>query len=78
MGLKVAFIYNLKRKTEGTVFPEDYYSEFDSKETIEAIANGLRTGGHEVFLVEADKGLLNWFQNNKVDIVFNIAEGLHG
>ncbi|OGX34639.1 MAG: hypothetical protein A3F87_00750 [Omnitrophica WOR_2 bacterium RIFCSPLOWO2_12_FULL_51_24] len=58
--------------------PDDYYSEFDSKETIEAIANGLRSGGNEVFLVEADKGLLNWFQNNKVDIVFNIAEGING
>ena len=78
MGLKVAFTYNLKRKTANTGLPDDYYSEFDSKETIEAIANGLRAGGNEVFLVEADKGLLNWFQNNKVDIVFNIAEGLSG
>jgi len=78
MGLKVAFTYNLKRKTDNTNLPDDYYSEFDSKETIEAIANGLRSGGNEVFLVEADKGLLNWFQNNKVDIVFNIAEGLNG
>lgn len=78
MGLKVAFTYNLKRKTGNTNLPDDYYSEFDSKETIEAIANGLRSGGKEVFLVEADKGLLNWFQNNKVDIVFNIAEGLNG
>lgn len=78
MGLKVALTYNLKRKTDNTGLPDDYYSEFDSKETIEAIANGLRSGGNEVFLVEADKGLLNWFQNNKADIVFNIAEGLNG
>lgn len=78
MGLKVAFTYNLKRKIGNTGLPEDYYSEFDSKETIEAIANGLRSGGNQVFLVEADKGLLNWFQDNKVDIVFNIAEGLNG
>jgi len=78
MGLKVAFTYNLKRKPGNRGLPDDYYSEFDSKETIEAIANGLRSGGNEVFLVEADKGLLNWFQNNKVDIVFNIAEGING
>ncbi|MFH0772122.1 MAG: D-alanine--D-alanine ligase [Candidatus Omnitrophota bacterium] len=78
MRLKVALTYNLKRKTEDAGLPEDYYSEFDSKETIEAIAASLRSGGNEVFLVEADKGLLNWFQNNKVDIVFNIAEGFHG
>jgi len=78
MGLKVALTYNLKRKIEDADLPDDYYSEFDSKETIEAIAGGLRSGGNEVFLVEADKGLLNWFLNNDVDIVFNIAEGLHG
>jgi len=78
MGLRTAVTYNLKRKTDNTGLPDDYYSEFDSKETIEAIAGGLRSGGNEVFLVEADKGLLNWFQNNKVDVVFNIAEGLNG
>ncbi|MDD4879176.1 MAG: ATP-grasp domain-containing protein [Candidatus Omnitrophica bacterium] len=78
MGLKVALTYNLKRKTDNTGLPDDFYSEFDSKETIKAIADGLRAGGKEVFLVEADKGLLNWFQNNKADIVFNIAEGLNG
>jgi D-alanine-D-alanine ligase len=78
MGLKVALTYNLKRKTDNTDLPDDYYSEFDSKETIEAVADGLRSGGNEVFLVEADKGLLNWFQGSKVDIVFNIAEGLNG
>lgn len=78
MGLKVALAYNLKRKIGDADLPDDYYSEFDSKETIEAIADGLRSGGNEVFLVEADNGLLDWFQNNSADIVFNIAEGLHG
>lgn len=78
MGLKVALTYNLKRKIDNADLPDDYYSEFDSKETIEAITDGLRCHGNEVFLVEADKGLLSWFLNNDVDIVFNIAEGLRG
>lgn len=78
MGFKVALTYNLKRKSGDSGLPDDFYSEFDSKETIEAIADGLRSGGNEVFPVEADKGLLSWFQNNKVDIVFNIAEGQSG
>lgn len=78
MGLKVALTYNLKRDIKNSDLPDDYYSEFDSEETIKTIANALRSGGHEIYLVEANKGLLNWFQNNKVDIVFNIAEGLHG
>lgn len=78
MGLRVALTYNLKREIGDAGLPDDYYSEFDSKETIEAIAEGLRAEGNDVFPVEADKGLLNWFQNNNVDIVFNIAEGLNG
>jgi D-alanine-D-alanine ligase len=78
MGLKIALTYNLKRKINDADLPDDYYSEFDSKETIEAIASGLRSGGNEVLLVEADKGMLSWFQNNEVDIVFNIAEGSRG
>lgn len=78
MGLKVALTYNLKREVKDRDLPHDYYSEFDSEETIKSIVDALRAGGHEVYLVEADKGLLNWLQNNRVDIVFNIAEGLHG
>ncbi len=78
MGLKVALTYNLKREIKERGLPDDYYSEFDSEETIKSIVDALRAGGNEVYLVEADKGILNWLQNNRVDIVFNIAEGLHG
>lgn len=75
--LKVALVYNLKRPKSGNE-PGDYFSEFDSQETIEAIASALRVGGHEIFLVEAEIKLLDWLKFNPVDIVFNIAEGLSG
>lgn len=58
--------------------PIDYYSEFDSPKTIEAIANALRAGGHEIYRVEADEDLPRWFLTHEVDLVFNIAEGTHG
>lgn len=75
--IKVALVYNLKRpKTKN--FSCDYFSEFDSTQTIEGIASGLRMGGHRVFLVEADEGLLDWLRSHRVDIVFNIAEGRNG
>lgn len=76
MGYKVALTYNLKRKDAS--LPEDYFSEFDSEETIQAMANALREKGNEVFLVEANEELLDWFRANEVDIVFNVAEGKNG
>ncbi len=58
--------------------PVDFYSEFDSPATIEAIAGALRAGGHTVHLVEADDELPRWFLTHAVDLVFNIAEGSCG
>jgi D-alanine-D-alanine ligase len=75
--LQVALVYNLKRsKNEDQ--PHDYFSEFDTQETVEAIAAALQLGGHQVFLVEADRMLLEWLRFNQIDIVFNIAEGFSG
>lgn len=76
--MKIALTYNIKREVKEEGLPADYYSEFDSEETIESIVGALRSCGHEVCLVEADRYLLNWLQNNKVDIIFNIAEGRAG
>lgn len=72
--LKIALTYNLKRKVENGL-PIDYFSEFDSPKTVEALASSLRELDNEVYLVEANSNMLRWFLENKVDIVFNIAEG---
>jgi len=72
--IKVALVYNLKKAKSKDV-PCDYFSEFDSRKTLEAIAQALSLGGHKVFLVEADQSLLDWLRANPVDIVFNVAEG---
>ena len=55
--------------------PRDYYAEYDSPQTISAIAEALRLLGLRVELVEADRQLLRWLQTHRVDLVFNIAEG---
>ncbi|MBN3038116.1 MAG: ATP-grasp domain-containing protein [Candidatus Omnitrophica bacterium] len=75
--LKVALIYNLKRKKNKDI-PADFYSEFDSQETVEAVAAALSSAGHKVFLAQADEKIFDWFKNNQVDIVFNMAEGISG
>lgn len=75
--MKVALTYNLKKKDETK--PQDYFSEFDSQETINAIATALTDKGHTVDLLEAEYlNLFSYFRKNKVDMVFNIAEGKSG
>lgn len=74
---KLALVYNLKR-AKNDAEAKDLLSEFDSQQTVEAIASALRLRGNEVFLVEADERLLDWLRANRVDIVFNIAEGFSG
>lgn len=75
--IKVALVHNLK-KSKSKDQPKDYFSEFDSAETVEAIASSLRLGGHQVFSVEANRDLFDNLRANSVDIVFNIAEGFSG
>jgi len=77
MSCRVAVTYNAKKKCTGEL-PIDYYSEFDSEKTINAIKDTLEDGGNEVVLVEVNYDLLDFFKNNHVDIVFNIAEGTCG
>lgn len=74
---KVALVYNLKR-AKNKEKSDDCFSEFDTRETVEAIAQALRLGGHELFLVEADKNLPDWLKAHPIDIVFNVAEGFRG
>jgi D-alanine-D-alanine ligase len=75
--MKIALTYNLKK--DDHTKPADYFSEFDSEETVNAIKDALRSHGHTVESVEADRpNLMDFFKHNRVDMVFNIAEGKHG
>ena len=72
--MKVALTYNLKEKDASK--PPDYFSEFDSEETVNAITNALREKGHMVYGVNVGKeDIFSYFRKNRVDLVFNIAEG---
>jgi len=75
--MKIALTYNLKKKD--ATKPLDYFSEFDSQETINAISCALRKRGHAVDLVDVEQlNLFSYFRKNRVDMVFNIAEGKCG
>ena len=75
--MKIALTFNLKEKD--STKPADYFSEFDSQDTIDQIVGAIKRGGHEVLPVNAGStNLFNYFRKNKVDLVFNIAEGKAG
>lgn len=74
----LALTYNLKPAVPPPGAPEDAYSEFDSAQTVAAIAAALRAHGHHVYPVEASEDLASWFRMHRVDLVFNIAEGTRG
>lgn len=75
--MKIALTYNLKEKDETK--PVNYFSEFDSQETINAIIRAIQKKGHNVCGVNVGReDLFSYFKNNRVDMVFNIAEGQCG
>ena len=75
--MKVALTYNLKKKDP--LKPADYFSEYDSEETINSVISALRNKGHSVEAIDVEyPALFSYFKKNRVDMVFNIAEGKHG
>jgi len=75
--MKIALTYNLKKNDNSK--PLDYFSEFDSEDTINAIAGALQNKGHSVDRIEAGHSdPFSYFRRNRVDMVFNIAEGKSG
>jgi D-alanine-D-alanine ligase len=57
---------------------DDAEAEYDPPETIDAIRVAIESLGHEVVPLEANSELPQRLAEAKVDIVFNIAEGLSG
>ncbi|MGE5197411.1 MAG: D-alanine--D-alanine ligase family protein [Deltaproteobacteria bacterium] len=75
--MNIALTCNLKE--HDATKPPDYFSEFDSRETVNAIIGALKIKGHSVDLVEASQiDLISYFRKKSIDMVFNIAEGKSG
>lgn len=78
--MNVAFTYNVKKSKPSTDLEKQSDLEFDLPVVIDGIESSLRELGHTVFRVEADEDAFLKLKKlkGKVDIVFNIAEGLWG
>lgn len=77
--MKIGFTYDCLEDYLSQGFDANDCAEFDSLETIDAIADTLRLLGHEVFKIGNVKQLINLIaKGDRWDIVFNIAEGIKG
>ena len=78
--MNIALAYNAKRNLPSRDLNKQVDLEFDSPAVIKSIEDALKSLGHQVFDVEADENafLRLGKLKGKIDIVFNIAEGLWG
>lgn len=77
--MHVALLANLKKNAPTWPdMPADRWDDLDSEETIEAIADALRAGGHRVTFLEGDITLAQTLPRVQPDICFNICEGHFG
>ena len=74
--LTVGIIYNLKKGLKASI--PDIEAELDNIDTVHAIQSALESKRHKTVLIEADEVLPDKLRNNRIDIAFNIAEGLNG
>lgn len=75
--MKIGITYDLKEAVPvGQNEPEDTLEEYDSLETIDGLAAALSATGASVVRLGGGKEFLRNILSERVDIVFNISEGL--
>ena len=77
--MRVGFTYDLRSDYLAEGYGMEETAEFDSAATIDAIAAALTSLGHEVDRIGNIRHLARRLvAGDRFDLVFNIAEGLHG
>jgi D-alanine-D-alanine ligase len=73
--MRIGLSYDLKAAVDERRAVEDALEEYDSPETVAIIAAALESGGRQVVRLGGGTQFLDSVRREKVDIVFNIAEG---
>ncbi|MDZ7318011.1 MAG: D-alanine--D-alanine ligase [candidate division KSB1 bacterium] len=86
--MKIAVVYSSKEgllqeyqkyhRQSAKEIPADFFAEGDSFETIHAVMDAVRWGGHEVVGLEGNDQVASELENSRPDLVFNMTEGLFG
>src|SRR5213595_80616 len=72
--MRIGLTYNLKPADAAG----DQFEEFDSVETVEALEGALRARGHTTLRLGWGQEMLSILDRERVDGVFNFAEGIGG
>jgi len=74
--MRIGLSYDLKEtRTIQQASCDDAFEEYDSLETVELIAADLEAEGHTVTMLGGGREFLDRILHERVDFVFNIAEG---
>src|SRR4051794_24751571 len=74
--MRIGITYDLKSAQPlAPDLPDDFEEEFDSPVTVDAIAEVLRSLGHDVVLLGNGRDMLTRLLAHPPDLVFNFAEG---
>src|SRR5262245_54429178 len=74
--MKIGIAFDLKDDTPPAPgLPDDWQEEFDSPETVAAIAAAIRANGHDVVELGDGRPFVERLLADPPDLVFNIAEG---
>lgn len=73
--MRIGLAYDLKEAIIGQAHRDDALEEYDSSGTVELIAVSLEAGGHTLVMLAGGREFLDNILREKVNFVFNIAEG---
>jgi len=74
--MRIGLSYDLRGSVSvGPGAAKDALEEYDSAETVEAIASALEVAGHSVVMLGGGRDFISKILDVEIDIVFNIAEG---
>ena len=77
--MKIGLTYDLRQDYLAEGYSEEETAEFDRADTIESIESALQALGHGTDRIGNGKRLIERLaRGDRWDLVFNIAEGLHG
>ena len=77
--MKIGLTYDLRRDYLAEGYSEEETAEFDRPDTIESIESALKSLSHQTDRIGSGKRLIDRLtRGDRWDLVFNIAEGLHG
>jgi len=79
MSLRIGFVYDLRKEYLALGYSMEQAAEFDSEETIDALDRTMVSLGHQVQRIGNARALCaRLAAGERWDLVFTIAEGVHG